>query len=79
MSTSSRPARVVLRGGVVVSVGSLQTLWRLETIGCRVKVADDGRLVVAPRSALSDTERVEIKRYRDELLRLVSYVDKVIT
>ena len=78
-NVSKRPATVVLKTGLVVSASALQTLWGLEGRGCRIRVDEDGTLVIGPRSALSDADRSEIKANRTDLLSLVHYVDEVVT
>jgi len=41
--------------------------------GLRLRADDDGRLIVSPGELLTDDDRVEIRRHKDELLAIVAY------
>jgi len=41
--------------------------------GLRLRADDDGRLIVAPGELLTDDDRAEIRRHKDELLAVAVY------
>jgi hypothetical protein len=63
---------VFLRGGLTVSADALRLLWRLENDHFTIEVRD-GRLFVLPVARLTPQLAGEIRRQRDELIRLVQY------
>ena len=50
-------------------------LWSLEERDFDVRLADDGRLRVAPGSALTAADRAAIRDHHDELVTLVKLCD----
>ena len=73
MSSESPDQFVPLAGGYVVPVEALRVLWALEDLGCRVEVADDGALLVAPARLLSLAQKAELRRWKRHLVALVRY------
>ncbi len=78
MATTSASNTVVLKGGLCTPLAVLRVLWDLEDRGAQVRLAADGGLLVGPPGLLSAGDRALIRRHRDELVRLVTYVDEVI-
>ena len=74
-TASDAPALVVLRGGVVAPVDALRLLWRLEDLGCTVRLDGDG-LLVGPRTKLTDHDRAAIVQHRAELIAIVRYCEE---
>jgi hypothetical protein len=67
---------VVIRGGLAVPLASLQVLWDLEARGFSV-VAIDGSLRVSPRSRITPSDDIAIRRHRDELVALIAHCGAV--
>jgi hypothetical protein len=66
---------VILRDGPVVALEALRLVWTLEERGCVLRV-DADQLFAGPRAVLTDDDRQAIRRWRDDLIRLVAYCDK---
>lgn len=66
---------VTLRGGILVALPALRLLWDLERRGFHVRRGDDGALLVSPRSRLKAEDDHALRRYRNELLALISVCD----
>ena len=75
-TTADTTERVVLRCGLSVPVTALRLLWDLENRGFSLCV-EAGRLVVSPWSQVTAAEDRAIRRYRYDLLRLVSVCETV--
>jgi hypothetical protein len=65
---------VVLRDGPVVSLTALRFLWELEERRFAIR-EDDPHLVSTPGSKLTGDDRDAVRRYRDDLIALVAYVN----
>ena len=66
----SEQTLVTLKDGCAVSLGALSLLWNLEDRGFSLESFGD-RLRVQPSARLTDEDVAAVRRYRDELLRLV--------
>ena len=64
---------VTLRGGLTVSLATLKVGWDLERRGLRMRVNRKGKLVIGPKSLLSDEDQARIRLVRDELTKVVAY------
>ena len=71
------PELVTLKGGVTVSIAALRLAWDLEARGFTVRLADDGGLLVSPRTKISTDDDVAIRQHRAELIVLARYVESV--
>ena len=67
------PAMVVLKGGVTVSLESLQLAWALEDRGATFAVDGDDLVIDGPRGFLTDEDRAAIRRWRGHLKAIASY------
>ena len=63
---------VILKGGVSVLLPAIQLALRLEQ-DFTMTVDEDGHLVVQPSNRLTPADCVLIRRYREELKRIVEY------
>ena len=70
MNVDTNDTAVTLRHGVVVSLAALRVLWALERRGLVIEREGD-LLAVGPRSELTDDDRRQIRKHRDELLSLI--------
>lgn len=75
MTTMSVTETVILRGGLSVPLPALRLLWDLEERGFHVRKAEDGALLVSPRSQLTPDDDQAIRTYKDEIKLLVAYVE----
>jgi hypothetical protein len=64
---------VTLRGGLAVPTAAVLLALALEDRGCRLRVDEDGSLVASSRELLTDSDRAQIRKYRDHLKAIVSY------
>jgi hypothetical protein len=64
---------VMLKGGLTIPLAVLRVLWDLEERGVRVRVDDEGDLVVAPRGVITDTDREVLRRWKPHVAVLVTY------
>ena len=71
------PEHVTLKGGLLVSLPALQTLWSLEDRGFLLRVDGDA-LVVRPKSRITPDEDHAIRDHRVELIQLVQYCEGLI-
>lgn len=72
------PETITLQGGFVVTLDALRLVWDLEERGFHVRLAEDGGLLVGPRSRLTPADDRAIRQHRNDLLALVRYVDEAI-
>lgn len=63
---------VHLRHGLTVTAPALRLLWHLENDGYSVRLQDT-RLFVLPVDRLTPALCADIRRHRDELIKLVQY------
>jgi hypothetical protein len=63
---------VLLRGGLSVPLPALRLLWDLEQRGFHVRQAEDGALLVSPRSKLTPGDDQAIRIYKDGIKALVA-------
>lgn len=63
---------VTLRGGLIVPLEALRLLWDLEDRGFSFTLEDD-RIIVRPGSALTADDEAAIRRWRPDVLTLLSY------
>jgi hypothetical protein len=66
---------VTLTGGFAVSLEALKLAWALEERGFRVRLAEDGGLLVSPRSRLTAQDDDAIRWHRRELIDLARYCE----
>lgn len=69
---------VTLRGGPAVPEDVLQLAWRLAEQGVDLQVNETGRLLVGPRSRITDADRQAIREHKQMLTTVVKYCDEVI-
>lgn len=77
MLTTAAPEMVTLRAGFVVALDALRLAWDLEQRGFHVRLADDGGLIVSPRSRIGTDDDAAIRQHKAELIALASYVETV--
>lgn len=63
---------VTLKRGFVVPIEALRLVWRLEKIGVSMRVEDDA-LVLRPRDRVPPEDVSLIRRYRQDIMRIVRY------
>ena len=74
-----RPAEfVTLRNGPTLPLPVLQLAWGLEDRGFTLSLTPGGTLTVAPTNALSDADRIAIRRWRQHLTALTDYVERTV-
>jgi hypothetical protein len=71
VTTTSGTETVVLRGGLVVPLATLHLLWDMEARGLRLRLAQDGALVVSPKFCITALDDAAIRDHRAELVALV--------
>ena len=81
MATTTSTAsteRVVLRGGLTVSVDALRLLWDLEERGFYMRL--DGAIpCIRPSAKLTPSDREALHAHRDEVRALLAYCDNLST
>jgi hypothetical protein len=78
-STTAAPETVTLKAGFVVSLDALRLAWDLEDRGLHVRLAEDGGLVVGPRSQITPADDAAIREHKRELIALTRYVDEAVS
>ena len=76
-TTAPETETVTLRPGFVVSLDALKLAWDLEARGFHVRLADDGGLLVSPRSRIGVDDEAGIRQHKAELIALAKYVETV--
>lgn len=71
--SSDAPQVVVLKGGVSVLLPAIQLALELEDRGLRFEALSDDVLEVRPARLLTDADRVRIREWKWELLRIARY------
>jgi hypothetical protein len=77
MPTTAALDTIMLKDGFIVSLEALRLAWNLEERGFRVRLADDGGLVVSPRSNITPSDDQDIRVHRDELIALARYAEDI--
>jgi len=67
----------MLHDGFVVSLDALRLCWNLEERGFHVRLADDGGLLISPRSRIGADDDAAIRRHKTELIALTRYVERI--
>ena len=62
-------------GGFSVPLPALRLLWDLEERGFHLGQAEDGALLVSPRSRLTADDDAAIRNHKDELKALVGFCE----
>jgi hypothetical protein len=73
MPTTVAPETVTLKDGFSVTLEALRLAWSLEERGFYVRLAEDGGLVVSPRSRITSDDDQAIRQHKCELIALVRY------
>lgn len=76
-ATTAALETVTLKPGFVVSLDALRLAWDLEPRGFRVRLADDGGLLVSPRSRIDADDDAAIRQHASELIALARYTETV--
>jgi hypothetical protein len=66
------PVMQRLKHGFVVPLTALRLAWRLEDAGCVLK-ADGDRLVIEPATRLTEADRADVARWREDLKAIARY------
>lgn len=66
---------VTLRNGLVLPIQAVRLALDLENRGIRLEADDDG-LAVSPKHLIRDEDRVEIRKYRNHLMVIATYVEE---
>lgn len=74
-ATDTAHETIFLAGGLAVPLAALQVGWELEARGLRLEV-EGPHLVVSPRDRITESDRALIRRWRDELIAVVTYCDR---
>ncbi len=69
---------VALRNGPAVPADVLRFAWDLEERGLDLRVNNNGRLLVGPRSRITAEDRELIRAHSQTLAVIVRYADQVI-
>ena len=65
---------VVLKGGLTVPLEALQLAWALEDRGATFAVDGEDLIVEGPRGVLTTEDRIAIRRWREQLKAIASYL-----
>jgi hypothetical protein len=77
MSAITAPETVTLKDGFIVTLEALQLAWDLEARGFCVRLAEDGGLVVSPKSRITPDDDHAIREHKHELIALTRHVDAI--
>lgn len=77
MPAITAPELITLTDGFVVSLDALRLAWDLEGRGFHVRLAEDGGLIVSPRSRIEADDDAAIRRHKTELIALAKHVEAV--
>ena len=77
MPTTTALETVTLKDGLIVSLDALKLGWDLEARGFHVRLAEDGGLLVSPRSRIGADDDAAIRQHKAELIALARYCDQV--
>jgi hypothetical protein len=66
---------ITLAAGPAVPLAALQLGWDLEARGLTLAI-EGPHLVVSPSSRITDSDRAQIRRWRDELFAVVAYLER---